>query len=405
MSTYKSCDDQLRSTNRAAHARLIRDTETWDTRRQLASEKTLELVLGAMAKVHVSFNDRQYRHVHMLLGVGLDPNYRDSDGLTLLMKCCLCRETRPVLAVVRALLSDNKADKTLTDLHGRDALAYAAMHDRLHVARMIIGNFDVDIRHKDVDGNTPLHLAVEYESDRVACMLVRILCKYRLSVDDVNNVGMTPLMAACRRGHGPLIDLLIENGRASFTMRDNVYFRNAREWLAHSSAKHDVFRSGSAELPQRARSSVSSGAKSTKPRLYRRRVSSAPLYRSSELEFQTDGIKPPQPDILRDLFDIYVTQASAAYRDAAPKLPPGFVLMSPFHLSGIEPPSLSPTSRVRKAVRQVNRADRVMRTVRMFLGGEQNAAESNPSAGRPLSPTDKPQPEVRTSVSTGTGTT
>ena len=358
-----------------------------------------------MAKVHVSFNDRQYRHVHMLLEVGLDPNYRDSDGLTLLMKCCLCRETRSVLAVVRAVLSENKTDKTLTDRHGRDALAYAAIHDRLHVARMIIGNFDVDIRHKDADGNTPLHLAVEYESDRVACMLVRILCKYRLSVDDVNNAGMTPLMTACRRGHGPLIDLLIDNGRASFTMRDNVYFRNAREWLAHGSAKHDVFRSESAQLPHRARSSAGTGATSTKPRLYRRRVSSAPLYRSSELEFQTEGIKPPQPDILRDLFDIYVTQASDAYRDAAPKLPPGFVLMSPFHLAGFEPPSLSPTSRVRKAVRQVNRADRVLRTVRMFLGSEQAAAESTHSSGRPVSPTDKPQPQVKTSVSTGTGTT
>ncbi|KAI0217992.1 hypothetical protein LSAT2_030274 [Lamellibrachia satsuma] len=363
-----------------------------------------------MAKVHAFFGERRYRQVHMLLGIGFDPNYRDWDGMTLLMKCCLGAETRSVLNVVRALLS-YKADKTLTDGQDRDALSYAAMHDRVRVARMIIGNFDVDIRHKDVDGNTPLHLAVEHGSDRVARMLVRILCRYRLSVDDVNNAGMTPLMVACRRGYSPLVDFLIEKGRASFTMRDNVYFRNSREWLSCSSTRHDSFRLDSPEPPHRAMSSLGMRAKSpniSTTKLSRKRVFSAPLCRSSESNLggsstrQVDNPKPPQPDVLRDLFDIYVTQASGSYRDTAPKLPPELYVLTPAQLSG-ELRLMSPTSRVRKVVRQVNRADRVMRTVRLLIGTDHVTAETSASSARPMTPTEKSHPPVRSSCSTGTG--
>ncbi|KAK2188012.1 hypothetical protein NP493_147g03003 [Ridgeia piscesae] len=355
-----------------------------------------------MAKVHALFDERRYRQVHMLLDIGHDPNFRGRDGLTLLMKCCLGTETRSVLAVVRTLLT-NKADKSLTDVRGRNALSYAAIYDRVHIARIIIGTFDVDVRHKDADGNTPLHLAVEHGSDRVARMLVRILCRYRLTVDDVNNVGMTPLMIACRRGHIPLVDLLVDNCRASATMRDNIYFRNSREWLASGAAEHGGFEFDSPEArspepPSRPKSSLHMR---TKPRVVsaaasRRRVSSAPPHRSSDSTCSSSrllsDIKPAQPDILRDLFDIYVTQASSAYRDTAPRLPPELYVLTPASLLA----ELSPTSRVRKAVRQVNRADRVLRTVRLLIGGAESLMETPLSSTRQMSPTEKCYPRQMT---------
>ena len=356
-----------------------------------------------MAKVHTLFDERRYRQVHMLLDIGHDPNFRDRDGLTLLMKCCLGTETRSVLAVVRTLLT-NKADKSLTDVRGRNALSYAAIHDRVHIARIIIGTFDVDVRHKDADGNTPLHLAVEHGSDRVARMLVRILCRYRLSVDDVNNVGMTPLMIACRRGHSPLVDLLVDNCRASSTMRDNIYFRNSREWLvASGAAEHDGFEFDSPEArsPEPPSRPMSSLHMRTKPRVVsakpqRRRVSSAPPLRSSDSTCSSSrllsDIRPAQSDILRGLFDIYVTQASSAYRDTAPRLPPEFYVLTPASLLA----ELSPTSRVRKAVRQVNRADRVLRTVRLLIGGAESLMETPVSSTRQTSPTEKSHPRQMT---------
>jgi len=59
-----------------------------------------------------------------------------------------------------------------------------------------------------------------------------------VSVDERDALGYTPLMLALRCGNYPEAAVLLREGQASTTIRDDEYFRTAVEWaeLARSSS-------------------------------------------------------------------------------------------------------------------------------------------------------------------------
>ena len=62
-------------------------------------------------------------------------------------------------------------------------------------------------------------------------MLLTLMHKFGLDVDVTDATGMTSLHHACAHGHKAVAQLLISAGNASTERRDDIYFRNARDWL------------------------------------------------------------------------------------------------------------------------------------------------------------------------------
>ena len=101
-------------------------------------------------------------------------------------------------------LVDKQLLDQLTDKRGRSLLLAAAQEADIAVVQMLVDK-KVSIRRTDLNGNTPLHLAVEIGRSN----LIPILKNY---IDIPNNSQESALHVAIRCGHAHLIAFLIQQG-------------------------------------------------------------------------------------------------------------------------------------------------------------------------------------------------
>ena len=151
------------------------------------------------------------------------------------MVCCLQPPTPAVLGVLKMLLNKG-ANTSATDSGGRNVLGVAVAANNAPVVRILLchDSADFDLNHVDDDGLAPLHLAVQVGNASIVRMLVTVIARHGINVNRRDRNGMTPLMLACKKGRPDIVLLLAKIGKASFSMRDDVWFRSAEEWLRTS---------------------------------------------------------------------------------------------------------------------------------------------------------------------------
>ncbi len=176
------------------------------------------------------------------LDAGLNPNFRDSEGNTLLMMAAAAWG-RPGLAF--QLLLERGADVNARSREGKTALMFAAASFNPESVRKLLDR-GADIRARDRWGQTSLHWCANWyqgdlyigskETRHAEC--ARTLLKAGAEVNAPDKAGMTPLMHAAAGGHGRIVSTLLEHG-ANANLRDRRK-RSALTWCARAGTTHPV---------------------------------------------------------------------------------------------------------------------------------------------------------------------
>ena len=181
------------------------------------------------------------RQVRLLLESGVGVNYTDSCGETPLIKAIFIQNPRSRMKIIRLLLR-RRAFIAHQDYIGRSSLSWACQRGIDDVVEQLLkkGEGDIDLNETDMNDCTPLYHSAT--SGNAACvkLLVDALRRYNLSVDIPNEDGITPLMQAIRLGNDVCASVLLNQGKASATIRDNTR-RSAVDW-AEEMAKKGNFR-------------------------------------------------------------------------------------------------------------------------------------------------------------------
>ncbi|XP_062521105.1 protein phosphatase 1 regulatory subunit 12A-like [Corticium candelabrum] len=135
------------------------------------------------------------RQVRLLLQAGSSPDSTGDQRVSVLSFACLLDDARARRDITR-MLSDYGADPTVIDDLGRLPLHYAAVLGYHNIMALFIKDGDVDVNTRDVDGNTPLALAVLSGDYQAVRLLVDELVKYQLSVDVPDNNNVCPITKA-----------------------------------------------------------------------------------------------------------------------------------------------------------------------------------------------------------------
>ena len=190
-----------------------------------------------MASLIQALEEGRYRQFQILLDVGCNIDYRGKeDGMTPLMKCCYIKDDKAANTIFRKLLR-SKSNLALVDRKEQGILHHVVLSKKLSLLKQLLDrDSEVMLTYSQIDiqGKTALHHATAIGSFQCVKRLIVTMQVQHIGIDGRDGTGMTPLMLACKHGNLEVARLLVHVGRASLTMRDDVYFRNARDWLAQS---------------------------------------------------------------------------------------------------------------------------------------------------------------------------
>ena len=180
------------------------------------------------------------RQVRLLLDAGASANQPDECGQTPLIKAIFVENPRTRQKIVQLLLRYG-ATVSRSDVVGRNALSWACYYGRDKVVEMCVKNRDVDLdlNMSDINGCTALFHAATSGSAACVKNIIDILDRYAMSVDVPNFNGITPLMQSLRLGHDISASILMNQGKASTTVRD-ANFLSAADWAdrVHGKKSH-----------------------------------------------------------------------------------------------------------------------------------------------------------------------
>jgi hypothetical protein len=191
--------------------------------------------------LHQAVLDERLRQVRILVSKHhANVDCRDMYGRAPLMLACLLENESAGYKMAKIFVNAG-AHLNLRDNMGRTALAYACMRGREKIVRGILKEDVLDINEPDNDGNTPLIHAAMSGNTVVVEMIVKTLLKFGLGVDSRNNLGYSALLLSAKYGNYNSAYIIVTEGGASPTVRDNEFFLNAYEWATSSSSLHEQF--------------------------------------------------------------------------------------------------------------------------------------------------------------------
>ncbi|UZJ52609.1 hypothetical protein CBS101457_001929 [Exobasidium rhododendri] len=143
--------------------------------------------------------------VQLVMNVGL-PDYTFVDDIN--SRTCLHEASLAGnLQLIRACV-ENGVDVRKTDIYGRAAISYAAMNGHVDACQYLLTLPEVDAATVDLDGFSPLVLAVMNGKAQV----VQILLSHGVSVDPSQSTDLIPLCLASQGGHTDITRLLLAQG-------------------------------------------------------------------------------------------------------------------------------------------------------------------------------------------------
>ena len=193
--------------------------------------------------LHQAVLDCRIHQVRLLVNKhGGNVDSKDVFGRTPLMLACLIDNQEDGFRMSKIFLKAG-AYVNIRDNMQRTALHYACMKGKTRMVQRLVREEAVSINAPDNDGNTPLIHAALSGTPELVRVVVEIINKFGLSVDERNCLGYTALLLACKYGHYVSALTLFQIGRGQPTLRDNEFFLNAMEWVTRSADLHAAFAS------------------------------------------------------------------------------------------------------------------------------------------------------------------
>ncbi|XP_033740219.1 uncharacterized protein LOC117327378 [Pecten maximus] len=180
---------------------------------------------------HAVFKCR-FKKVKLMLDRGFDVNMRNSYGYSVLVAALHIDDNDQREKMFRMLINRNADPLQKDPKHGRHVLCWACLLGRVNEVEFLLDTFkgDFDLHEKDKEGMTVLHHATQAGQEEVVTMLALEFRRFGLSVDVVDNLGLTPYLHARRLGYSSITRILQNQGRACPGQGDMFTFRNGREW-------------------------------------------------------------------------------------------------------------------------------------------------------------------------------
>ena len=133
--------------------------------------------------------------------------------------------------------------------HGRSFLHTAVLNDKYDVAKLLLQEFKADAKLRAKDGATPLHVAVQQDSLRMVCLLL----KHKAYPND-KWIGLTPLHIALKNNNAPIVKTLILHGarikKAAGKDNSTEIRSRIRQLLLEEEEKEKRVRDKHPELPK-----------------------------------------------------------------------------------------------------------------------------------------------------------
>ena len=184
--------------------------------------------------LHQAVLDERIHQVRLLVFKhGANVDCKDLYGRTPLMLACLLENEDHGYKLAKIFIKAGTY-MNVKDTMGRTALSFACMKGRLEIIKLFLKDDLADINCPDNDGNTPLTHAALSGQPEIVKMLVDVVVQYGMQIDTRNSLGYTPLLLACKYGHFTSAYILLTDGQASPTLRDNEFFLNAQDWVLKS---------------------------------------------------------------------------------------------------------------------------------------------------------------------------
>lgn len=131
---------------------------------------------------------------------GIPINVKDSKGLTQLM-VAISKQQRYLIDILLDRAWATKSDLfSLKNEYGATALFYAIYKNDVTTINRLLNDFKMNVNDADVNGNTPLHVAVGRSHRRI----VQLLIDHKCDVNATNKNGESILMFAITVKDGPL---------------------------------------------------------------------------------------------------------------------------------------------------------------------------------------------------------
>ncbi|EPQ30369.1 uncharacterized protein PFL1_01895 [Pseudozyma flocculosa PF-1] len=143
------------------------------------------------------------------------------------------------LQLVRACV-DNGVDVARQDIYGRTALSYAAMTGHTDVCAHLLSLPSVTAATYDLDGFSPLVLAVMNGKTEA----VRILLDHGASVEPRDTTDLIPLCLACSGGHADITRLLLQKGARIASNAEGLYPQALAARAGHTACLRLLVESG-----------------------------------------------------------------------------------------------------------------------------------------------------------------
>eukprot|EP01132_Coremiostelium_polycephalum_P002243 gene2243-2765_t len=144
--------------------------------------------------------------VKMLISHGADPELSRPGGWKPIHIACYNENDD----ITRYLIEEVGVDLNCTNTEIKD---YAPIHilisteePRLEIIELLLKKNTININQKNINGSTPLHLAVFWNHFKI----LQLLLKYNANLDIKNNKGRTPLSLACHYGNEEIAKFLAE---------------------------------------------------------------------------------------------------------------------------------------------------------------------------------------------------
>ena len=170
-------------------------------------------------------NGRLYQ-TKMILTDVTNLNYLDDEGMSPLMRAFKLEDSkhRTRTAMVKLLLHHN-ADVNLRDKNGQHVLNLACKMNKFDLVNLLLTKClqDVELTSQDHKGNTPLIYAVINNNINMVKLLVNVLKKFSLSVDQRNNHDKTAYLKALELGFNECTIILSQVGKASQDIKVNPF--------------------------------------------------------------------------------------------------------------------------------------------------------------------------------------
>ncbi|XP_054763980.1 protein TANC2-like [Lytechinus pictus] len=186
--------------------------------------------------IHRAILGGRLHQVRLLISMKAHVDKRDSAGYTPLMVAAMLSPDDHGVKCIKVLLKAG-AELNMLDFMGRSALGLACLHGREKAVEVFLLEDKLEKNMPDKNGDTPLNLAASQGFTKIVKMLVSSFKKDGISVDKRNKQGCTALLLATKLGHYDCARILLEEGKASVSSRDNDYFMNSTEWAKFSKQK------------------------------------------------------------------------------------------------------------------------------------------------------------------------